>query len=546
MEFMYRAGDDRSRSPPPPPVDASSGSALEIPASEDGHGGDSTLVPCRPDSPMAAAAGGDELRRRAKKEKIRERILREEAEEWELEAEVRRELMGQIFALLGSSRNAATPCASPPAATTTALQAVAKANASASAVTLPAKRKNPATASAATSSKRCKPDLTCAACGITATGEKAMEEHLRGKGHKKKAAALALSAPQEPAGQEEAAEDAAPTSTMQLASDGGYTPTKLSMLTSAGVVYEVLQMDGYLLCEECNVRTADRVTMMCHLEGGKHVSKAMKLKHQTAGKPPAPAFPEKVEVESKPHAMAVKSKAPGSFLVCDACNVKAPSVSVMQSHLAGRKHRSNAAAKAKSEAAISVAGEADKKLEVQETGGMAVEDVASNVDDDVSDAPGGEKATKIARPAPVDVLDPMYCKVRTTSASDMRIHLVGRRHKNKSKLQEGKTAAAAAAMPMAKAKSEAAASIKEQGAAQRASAAATPLPARRRDAADADASMAPTEAKQPAMTRHDGAPSAAGDVEAAAEPNSATTAAAATGQQLKIQGALGQVRRAWA
>uniref|UniRef100_J3MRR2 Uncharacterized protein n=1 Tax=Oryza brachyantha TaxID=4533 RepID=J3MRR2_ORYBR len=122
MEFMYRAGDDRSRSPPPPPVDASSGSALEIPASEDGHGGDSTLVPCRPDSPMAAAAGGDELRRRAKKEKIRERILREEAEEWELEAEVRRELMGQIFALLGSSRNAATPCASPPAATTTALQ----------------------------------------------------------------------------------------------------------------------------------------------------------------------------------------------------------------------------------------------------------------------------------------------------------------------------------------------------------------------------------------------------------------------------------------
>uniref|UniRef100_J3MRR1 C2H2-type domain-containing protein n=1 Tax=Oryza brachyantha TaxID=4533 RepID=J3MRR1_ORYBR len=379
----------------------------------------------------------------------------------------------------------------------------AKANASASAVPLPAKRKTPATASAATSSKRCKPDLTCAACGITATGEKAMEEHLRGKGHKKKAAALALSAPQEPAGQEEAAEDAAPTSTMQLASDGGYTPTKLSMLTSAGVVYEVLQMDGYLLCEECNVRTADRVTMMCHLEGGKHVSKAMKLKHQTAGKPPAPAFPEKVEVESKPHAMAVKSKAPGSFLVCDACNVKAPSVSVMQSHLAGRKHRSNAAAKAKSEAAISVAGEADKKLEVQETGGMAVEDVASNVDDDVSDAPGGEKATKIARPAPVDVLDPMYCKVRTTSASDMRIHLVGRRHKNKSKLQEGKTAAAAAAMPMAKAKSEAAASIKEQGAAQRASAAATPLPARRRDAADADASMAPTEAKQPAMTRHD-------------------------------------------
>jgi hypothetical protein len=44
--------------------------------------------------------------------------------------------------------------------------------------------------SAATSSKKQKPDLTCTVCGITATSETAMQEHLKGKNHGKKAAKL--------------------------------------------------------------------------------------------------------------------------------------------------------------------------------------------------------------------------------------------------------------------------------------------------------------------------------------------------------------------
>nr|BAC99880.1 hypothetical protein [Oryza sativa Japonica Group] len=134
MEFRYRDGDDRSRSspPPPPPPTASSGSARVLPANEDdGHrgadgggtgdynGGDSAVSLGQSSSP--SAAGRDELRQ-AKKQKIMERILREEAEEWELESEVRREIMEHIFPLLRRSGNARPPT---PAAAAALLQILA-------------------------------------------------------------------------------------------------------------------------------------------------------------------------------------------------------------------------------------------------------------------------------------------------------------------------------------------------------------------------------------------------------------------------------------
>uniref|UniRef100_A0A0D3GY84 C2H2-type domain-containing protein n=1 Tax=Oryza barthii TaxID=65489 RepID=A0A0D3GY84_9ORYZ len=358
--------------------------------------------------------------------------------------------------------------------------AVTNANASSSAAALPAKRKkNPAAAasavSAATSSKKPKAaDLTCAVCGITSTGEKAMQDHLNGKSHKKKAAALALSAPPPPPPAEpepepeQDEEDAA--SMIPPASDGGggggFSPTKLSMLTSAGVVYEVMQMDGYLLCEGCNVRTADRVTMMCHLDGGKHVSKATKLKQQQAGKPPAPATATAspmngvkaagappttaaaadgehgtlvVEVDGEPHAMRRLDEV---FIICDVCNVKAPSVTVMRSHLAGRKHKSMAAATAKAKGAeaaasttMAAAGKVGGNLEA---GAMAIaEGVATN---NVADNTCPEKGT-------VDIvvggehhavkqigefLGCASCNVMATSESGMRLHLAGKKHRNKS------------------------------------------------------------------------------------------------------------------
>jgi hypothetical protein len=66
-----------------------------------------------------------------------------------------------------------------------------------------AKGKNPnvvAVASevfAATSSNEQKPDLTCTVCGITSTSQKAMQDHLEGKLHKRKARTLAQPMPKE-------------------------------------------------------------------------------------------------------------------------------------------------------------------------------------------------------------------------------------------------------------------------------------------------------------------------------------------------------------
>ncbi|KAF8701386.1 hypothetical protein HU200_033619 [Digitaria exilis] len=159
MEFQYRAGDERrSPSPPPPtplplaaPSSSGSGSAGERDLSADSptpvvfvlfcsgrfnlymgllrpscsfllvliflcdcrrpwrrqrRTGAAGQPPTPP--PPVAADSADELRRQAEKAKIRERILREEAEQWELELEVRREIREELLRLswpaLGRSR----------------------------------------------------------------------------------------------------------------------------------------------------------------------------------------------------------------------------------------------------------------------------------------------------------------------------------------------------------------------------------------------------------------------------------------------------------
>jgi hypothetical protein len=50
---------------------------------------------------------------------------------------------------------------------------------------------------AATSSNEQKPDLTCTVCGITSTSQKAMQDHLEGKLHKRKAGTLVQPMPKE-------------------------------------------------------------------------------------------------------------------------------------------------------------------------------------------------------------------------------------------------------------------------------------------------------------------------------------------------------------
>jgi hypothetical protein len=101
----------------------------------DGHGsnglaervGNSAVTLWRPDllPSETAAVDTDELRRQGEKARIRERILREEAEHWELELEVRSELREQMLQLswpaLGRpARGSGTPTAVSPGTITAA------------------------------------------------------------------------------------------------------------------------------------------------------------------------------------------------------------------------------------------------------------------------------------------------------------------------------------------------------------------------------------------------------------------------------------------
>ncbi|CAN6361824.1 unnamed protein product [Urochloa humidicola] len=359
MEFNYRAGDERPS--PSPPAAASTSGSVSADAHGGGGGGGSdggALAPQQQPPPapsQPAVDSADELRRQAEKAKIRERILREEAEHFKLEMEVRQEIRDQLLRISWSalgcsaagivSGNASLPVAPH--------EALPKAN---TVATSPAKRKSPdqaapSTVSAATSSKKQKVTLSCTVCGISTNGEKAMQGHLNGKVHKRKATAL-LELPK-PTTEAAAGVEA-------LAPSGDYTPTKLMMLTNAGALNKVMQMDRYLLCEVCNVKTADRVTMMCHLEGSKHISKAQK-KGQASSKMPDEAAKKGTKGVSVPEVStsAFASAGPETlvpevygmpnnvrrlegFFLCQLCNIKALSMSGMKQHLSGKKHNNRA------------------------------------------------------------------------------------------------------------------------------------------------------------------------------------------------------------
>nr|XP_051185407.1 uncharacterized protein LOC127299478 [Lolium perenne] len=169
------------------------------------------------------------------------------------------------------------------------------------ALELPSKENVPKDASilsAAESDKKHNLNLSCTLCGIPLTSEKAMEDHLKGKSHRKKATALVREATEHVQEEKEEKCSFTPTKKTMMTKDGmihdvmqidekeeeaSFTPTKKTMMTKDGTIHDVMQMNGYVFCEVCNVRTADIVTMMCHLQGIKHISKA----RQEATKPPA-------------------------------------------------------------------------------------------------------------------------------------------------------------------------------------------------------------------------------------------------------------------
>ncbi|KAL6838384.1 hypothetical protein ACP4OV_031790 [Aristida adscensionis] len=449
MEFLYRAGDERrsrSQSPPPPP-------ARNAPEPADGRGGDGAADRAGHSAATAPVVAGDDERRRREEEKakIRERILREGPEKWALEEEVRREIVEQLRKLgtvLGQPADATPPLVTAVNSWSPVALQVAQVQSKANIPAAPlVKRKSPdaataSTVTAATSSKKQKLSLICEVCGVTSTSEKALQDHLNGKGHRRKAAAArALSTPPQPEQEEEAAE--LDVATMPPPS-GDYTPTKLKMLTNAGTAEEVLQMDGFLLCEPCNVRTTDRVTMMCHLEGLKHISKAQK-KRQAGGEPaPVSSFaaaaaaggdPDTVvlEVDGVPHTV----RRVEGFLLCELCEARAPAEKGMRCHLSGKKHKNKAKlAEAKvmltKEAAVATVGSSKipGKDGRKATSSAALAEAVAVGDSDDS---LGMEVDGVRHP--LQWLDGFFvcvcCDVKAPSEIIMHSHLKGKKHKNK-------------------------------------------------------------------------------------------------------------------
>ncbi|CAO2187729.1 unnamed protein product [Urochloa humidicola] len=495
MEFNYRAGDERrSRSPPPLSPSPLAAASTSGSGSADAHGGgDGPAVELQQQSPAApplAADSADELRRRAEKAKIRERILREEAEHLMLEMEVRQEIREQLLrlswsALERSAAGAGQPVAAPPqvgivsgnaSLPVATHEALPKTN---TVATSPAKRKSPdqaaaSTVSAATSSKKQKVTLSCTVCGISANSEKAMQGHLNGKVHKRKATALVelpkpTTEPEAAAGNDAGVEALEPS--------GDYMPTKLMMVTNAGALNKVMQMDGYLLCEVCNVKTADRVTMMCHLEGSKHISKGQK-KGQASSKTPEEAANKGTKGVSVPEVStsAIASVGPETlfpevygmpnnvrrlegFFLCELCNIKALSMSGMKQHLLGKKHKNKA--NASPDASVQVEVPSTKLLEAivaddsvlhEITAASRKEDVVTG---DSTKSHGDVKASASAAAAqdnnvcdsdsltmevdnvhhPLQRVDGFLlcpcCNVKAPSEIIMQSHLAGKKHKHK-------------------------------------------------------------------------------------------------------------------
>ncbi|KAF6996990.1 hypothetical protein CFC21_013256 [Triticum aestivum] len=549
MEFHFRADDKRCPSTGTTAMSANSESAATR-VHVGLVGGDGVGYHGESSPPLLSDL--DELRRRAGKERIRERILREEAEAMALEAEVRRELMEERASLLvrlagGSEHRAAPAVASQKTVAPyfhESVQAGSKVEVSAAA---PGKRKNPdvhdtSVVLAAMGSKKPKTDLTCTVCDITATSEVALQEHLRGKSHGRKATKLA----QPVRGTGQPVEDAfilkvngsaalpakgtnpgVVTASMDLAEkscdnlglnctvcsitassqknmrdhlkgkihmrktamlaqpypkedgvcskpyasaavlpakrknsvvvpaastlsagpssknqkqdhlkgkahmkmaaslapgeaeeeaevEGGYTPWKFNMVTESGTLCEVVQLNGSILCEVCDKQAPDRVTMMCHLQGTKHISKQAKQKQCEA----VAADGDGPGSEMVPMEANGVGRVDGGSLLCELCNVKVASECDMESHLSGRKHTNKAKV-----AAVGVGacgnGSGSETVPMEANGG--------------------------------GILLCELCDVKAPSECVMRTHLSGRKHTNKLKAaadagagQEVKKAAAVA------------------------------------------------------------------------------------------------------
>ncbi|XP_064948509.1 uncharacterized protein LOC135598517 isoform X1 [Musa acuminata AAA Group] len=111
-------------------------------------------------------------------------------------------------------------------------------------------------------------DWGCALCRVTATGEMALNEHLQGKRHKAKVAALQAVK----TGAKMKGGNTCSQPDMDVANEEGSPNNEPKIVNIAvdGKMHQVLQKGTFLWCEHCNVKCNSHIMMTTHLSGKKH------------------------------------------------------------------------------------------------------------------------------------------------------------------------------------------------------------------------------------------------------------------------------------
>nr|CAD1840227.1 unnamed protein product [Ananas comosus var. bracteatus] len=342
MEFRFRSEEERLSSltevPPPPPPSSSSPSFSSFASYFTRQAMRAGLIGFR-GGPMQPMTAMEALEREIRKERIREEILREEAERRILEAEVRRELeMERMFGVRRTmpppeermepfpvpfgpdarvrfrdalefrstgrcSEDRSDPkklCLEAPQRTREEKESpLATKKLELQIIESPESSEVPPQNSKLSGTKRkaeldsevskklqkqpIKKDWSCAICEVCVTSESALNEHLQGKKHKAK---LVLSGAVKKFNNNDKSILKKPKAEVLAKAEGSSAAEgekKISMQVD-GKMYTVLQKKDCLWCEKCKVKCLSSINMAVHLGGKKHNSSTENLNKAQARK----------------------------------------------------------------------------------------------------------------------------------------------------------------------------------------------------------------------------------------------------------------------
>ncbi|GMH23290.1 hypothetical protein Nepgr_025133 [Nepenthes gracilis] len=180
-----------------------------------------------------------------------------------------------------------------------------------------------------TCNEKPKEQLSCALCHVNGLCERRLNEHLEGKKHKAKTAALVTLRPG--------------LGTCPLLTKTAPSSAAIAVDTSSTVSKEKPKEE--LNCAVCHVTALSERSLNEHLEGKKHKAKAAALAAQRRGLStnllPKKTAPSSTGISAKAPSTVYTEKPKGEF-TCALCHVTAVCKRNLNEHLQGKKHKAKA------------------------------------------------------------------------------------------------------------------------------------------------------------------------------------------------------------